>query len=132
MLVSTSEVMLQHLVFFHVRLASVQYYPINMYKPRLFCAMLLPGNDDTTNNIVVSMLHGVLLDLWSHSYRGCYVNPLLPGLPVSFNVTVRSERNYPLDVYLLLDTSASLSDDLDSLRDLSSVLSETAWFPQHT
>jgi hypothetical protein len=49
---------------------------------------------------------------------------LRPGIPVSFNVSVQSARNFPLDMYFLLDVSGSLSDDLATLRTLSSELSK--------
>ncbi|XP_064392568.1 integrin beta-1-like isoform X1 [Halichondria panicea] len=50
-----------------------------------------------------------------------------PGAPISFPLTVQSARNFPVDVYLLMDLSASMRDDLEHLKRLgSSVADEIA------
>jgi len=45
-----------------------------------------------------------------------------PGQPQSITVSVKPANNFPLDVYLLIDESSSMSDDLQNLRTLSSQL----------
>ena len=45
-----------------------------------------------------------------------------PGQPQSFTVSVRPANNFPADIYLLIDQSFSMNDDLENLRDLSSQL----------
>lgn len=37
---------------------------------------------------------------------------------MTFTLQVRPARNYPLDVYLLMDLSASMADDLVNLQGL--------------
>ncbi|XP_011403560.2 PREDICTED: integrin beta-6-like [Amphimedon queenslandica] len=50
---------------------------------------------------------------------------LRPGVPVSFNVTVQTALNFPLDLYLLIDISRSLSSDIETLKRLSLNLTES-------
>lgn len=47
-----------------------------------------------------------------------YLSPLffVTGLTQKFNMTFRSLRNAPLDVYILLDLSSSLNSVLDILQ----------------
>lgn len=40
------------------------------------------------------------------------------GEPVSFRLGVRPAPNFPLDLYLLMDLSASMNDDLTNLKNL--------------
>ncbi len=42
------------------------------------------------------------------------------GAPISFPLTVQSARNFPVDVYLLMDLSSSMRDDLENLKRLGS------------
>nr|CAB38100.1 integrin beta subunit [Suberites domuncula] len=45
-----------------------------------------------------------------------------PGQPVNFPITVRPARNFPGDIYLLMDLSFSMADDLQNLKNLGSRL----------
>ena len=38
--------------------------------------------------------------------------------PVSVPVTVKPARNYPLDIYMLMDLSYSMADDLETIKTL--------------
>ena len=38
------------------------------------------------------------------------------GEQVSFNVSVMTSRNYPVDFYFLMDLSSSLRDDVETLK----------------
>ena len=49
---------------------------------------------------------------------------MMKGVPVSFNVTVQTALNFPLDLYLLIDISRSLSSDIATLKSLSLNLSK--------
>ncbi|CAI8001615.1 Integrin beta-1, partial [Geodia barretti] len=40
------------------------------------------------------------------------------GSPVTFEVQVKPANNFPIDLYLLMDLSASMSDDLENLKTL--------------
>ncbi len=40
------------------------------------------------------------------------------GEPVTFNLSIQPAANYPLDLYLLMDLSYSMRDDLDNLKQL--------------
>lgn len=40
------------------------------------------------------------------------------GQPVKFNVTIKPAPNYPLDLYLLMDLSYSMNNDLQNLKRL--------------
>ena len=42
------------------------------------------------------------------------------GEPVTFNLSVQPAPNFPLDLYLLMDLSYSMRDDLDNLKGLGS------------
>ncbi|CAI8001613.1 Integrin beta-2, partial [Geodia barretti] len=44
--------------------------------------------------------------------------------PKSFQLTVRPSNNYPIDLYLLMDLSNSMRDDLEKLKTLGAQLSE--------
>ena len=46
------------------------------------------------------------------------------GEPQTFQLNVRPASNFPLDVYLLMDLSGSMNDDLDNLKRLGSQLGE--------
>nr|AAB66911.1 integrin subunit betaPo1 [Ophlitaspongia tenuis] len=45
-----------------------------------------------------------------------------PGQPQTFNLNVRPARNFPIDLYLLMDLSYSMRDDLDNLKQLGADL----------
>ena len=45
------------------------------------------------------------------------------GEPQTFTLSVKPARNYPLDMYFLVDLSASQSPDLVTLRNLSQSIS---------
>ena len=44
------------------------------------------------------------------------------GQPQSFTVSVRPADNFPVDIYLLIDESFSMNDDIQNLKSLSSQL----------
>ncbi|XP_064401287.1 integrin beta-1-like [Halichondria panicea] len=50
------------------------------------------------------------------------VTPLLvnvtvrPGIPMTIPLSVRPARNFPVDIYLLMDLSLSMNDDLENLK----------------
>ncbi|XP_066432051.1 integrin beta-6 [Eleutherodactylus coqui] len=48
---------------------------------------------------------------------------LRPGNAVTFKVDVRQNEDYPVDLYYLMDLSASMNDDLITIRKLGSMLS---------
>ena len=62
------------------------------------------------------------------------------GEPQQFRVLVNSTANYPLDLYILMDLSASMSNDLTTVQSLSNQLGRNKWtinlqkifFPSHT
>ena len=47
------------------------------------------------------------------------------GQPQSFTVSVRPANNFPADIYLLMDHSFSMEDDLENLRKLASQLGKS-------
>ncbi|CAG5858092.1 unnamed protein product [Menidia menidia] len=49
---------------------------------------------------------------------------LRPGSEVTFQVKVQHTEDYPVDIYYLMDLSASMIDDLETIRDLGSSLSK--------
>ncbi|XP_038645572.1 integrin beta-6 isoform X1 [Scyliorhinus canicula] len=49
---------------------------------------------------------------------------LRPGSRVTFGVDVRQFEDYPVDLYYLMDLSASMTDDLDEIKELGSSLSK--------
>ncbi|XP_062303345.1 integrin beta-6 [Osmerus eperlanus] len=48
---------------------------------------------------------------------------LRPGSELTFQVRVRQTEDYPVDIYYLMDLSASMIDDLETIKDLGSSLS---------
>ena len=44
------------------------------------------------------------------------------GSPESFTLKVRPAGDYPLDVYFLMDFSASMGDDLSSVQNLANTI----------
>ncbi|CAI8030406.1 Integrin beta-2 [Geodia barretti] len=49
---------------------------------------------------------------------------LRTGEPQTFTLSVKPARNYPLDMYFLMDLSGSQASDLDSLKDLSNSITD--------
>uniref|UniRef100_A0A8C5QYT6 Integrin beta n=1 Tax=Leptobrachium leishanense TaxID=445787 RepID=A0A8C5QYT6_9ANUR len=49
---------------------------------------------------------------------------LRPGNEVTFQVNVRQSEDYPVDLYYLMDLSASMHDDLNTIKELGSTLSK--------
>ncbi|KAJ8003556.1 hypothetical protein DPEC_G00149580 [Dallia pectoralis] len=49
---------------------------------------------------------------------------LRPGSEVTFQINVLQTDDYPVDIYYLMDLSASLADDLEIIKDLGSTLSK--------
>ncbi|XP_053722719.1 integrin beta-6 isoform X1 [Synchiropus splendidus] len=49
---------------------------------------------------------------------------LRPGTRVTFQVKIQHSEDYPVDIYYLMDLSASMVDDLDMIKDLGSTLSK--------
>ncbi|XP_040297556.1 integrin beta-6 [Bufo bufo] len=49
---------------------------------------------------------------------------LRPGNSITFQVDVRQSEDYPVDLYYLMDLSASMSDDLRTIQQLGSTLSK--------
>ena len=45
-----------------------------------------------------------------------------PQQPVTFDLQIQPARNFPIDLYLLMDLSASMGDDLANLQSLASTL----------
>ena len=58
-----------------------------------------------------------------------YVMNHCTGEPQTFTLSVEPAKNYPLDMYFLMDLSGSQASDLDSLKDLSNSISE--WYNFH-
>ncbi|KAJ8255350.1 hypothetical protein GJAV_G00203870 [Gymnothorax javanicus] len=49
---------------------------------------------------------------------------LRPGSKVKFKINVQQTKDYPVDIYYLMDLSASMVDDLEMIKDLGSTLSK--------
>ncbi|XP_061609115.1 integrin beta-6 [Phyllopteryx taeniolatus] len=49
---------------------------------------------------------------------------LRPGSQVTFQVKIQHTEDYPVDLYYLMDLSASMIDDLNTIKDLGSTLSK--------
>jgi integrin beta 6 len=43
---------------------------------------------------------------------------------VTFQISVQQTEDYPVDIYYLMDLSASMIDDLEMIKDLGSTLSK--------
>ena len=48
----------------------------------------------------------------------------LQGQPAKFEIRVKPARNYPVDLYYLMDLSYSMLDDLQNLKDLGAGIGE--------
>ena len=51
--------------------------------------------------------------------------PSPPGDPIMFPLSVEPANNFPIDLYLLMDLSFSMRDDLDNLKALGAQLGES-------
>lgn len=60
-----------------------------------------------------------------HCDRAYLIFFFIIGQPVKFNVTVKPAPNFPLDLYLLMDLSYSMNNDLDHLKSLGGQIGET-------
>ena len=67
---------------------------------------------ETTNQLMAT--HGLVVSDETH----------YTGEPQTFTLSVKPARNYPLDMYFLMDLSGSMAPDLDSLRNLSGSIGE--------
>lgn len=69
------------------------------------------------------------LTIWSYvlivrnSTNGVFVFPVCTGSEETFQVKVQHTEDYPVDMYYLMDLSASMIDDLKVIKDLGSSLS---------
>jgi len=54
------------------------------------------------------------------------------GEPQTLTVQVTPLRNLPLDLYILMDLSNSMSDELQIVKDIAGVISELWCIPSHT
>ena len=48
----------------------------------------------------------------------------VPGEPLTFTVNVTTLRNLPLDLYILMDLSGSMTDELDAVKAIAAQISE--------
>ena len=48
----------------------------------------------------------------------------VPGEPLTFTVNVTTLRNLPLDLYILMDLSNSMSDELDAVKAIAEQISK--------
>lgn len=46
----------------------------------------------------------------------------MTGQPINFTLQYNAMKNYPIDLYYLMDVSASMRDDKDKLLDLAESL----------
>lgn len=92
---------------------------MNMLLKGINCVMYIPFRNGHINN-----MH-VMNTTPNNGNRNSLSNYfVLSGEVVSFDFVVNTPRDNPLDIYFLMDISASLSDDIAFLRQLSSNLSE--------
>ena len=49
------------------------------------------------------------------------------GQPAKFTVKVKPAKNYPVDLYYLMDLSYSMKDDLQNLKDLGAGIGKFYW-----
>ena len=69
-------------------------------------------------SLSLSLLSLHLLYLYTYTLPSFH-RQLCVGVPQTFTVTVTPLRNLPLDLYVLIDLSPSMMDDLDSLKTLA-------------
>uniref|UniRef100_A0A4W4G2P6 Integrin beta n=1 Tax=Electrophorus electricus TaxID=8005 RepID=A0A4W4G2P6_ELEEL len=66
----------------------------------------------------------------TNSSNTSYISPqrmalrLRPGMPVTFQIKVQQPGDHPVDMYYLMDLSASMVDDLQMITNLGSTLSK--------
>ena len=48
----------------------------------------------------------------------------VPGEPLTFTVNVTTLRNLPLDLYILMDLSGSMADELSTVKAIADQISE--------
>ncbi|NWI16522.1 ITB6 protein, partial [Crypturellus soui] len=65
------------------------------------------------NNSDVTQISPQKLTLW-----------LRPGHEETIQIKVRQSEDYPIDLYYLMDLSASMDDDLNTIKELGSTLSK--------
>lgn len=56
----------------------------------------------------------------SLSFSISFIFCFIVGQTQSFNVSIRAAENFPLDLYMLVDLSGSLSDDLETIKGIAS------------
>jgi len=61
-----------------------------------------------------------------------FLQTLTLGEPQTFTVQVTPLRNLPLDLYILIDLSNSMSDELQSVKNITGQISELWCIPAHT
>ena len=51
------------------------------------------------------------------------------GVPTTFTVSVTALRNLPLDLYILMDLSFSMSDELDTVKSIADQIGKLGCAP---
>ena len=66
------------------------------------------------------MIYLFCLKLDNHFYSNSAFSST--GQPATFNVTVKPASNFPVDIYLLLDATFSMEDDVLNIKRLGGVI----------
>lgn len=51
-----------------------------------------------------------------------YIDVFFIGQPTSIPITVKTPKDFPIDLYYLMDLSYSMGDDLKKIRDIGQLL----------
>ena len=75
--------------------------------------------------LVSTPLFGLqIVNLSCYLYLKIALNSTFSGEERNISLTVKSSKDYPLDVYYLMDFSFSMKEDLANLKELTSNISE--------
>ena len=58
-----------------------------------------------------------------------YLISFVVGVPTTFTVSVTALRNLPLDLYILMDLSFSMSDELDTVKSVANQIGKLGCAP---
>ena len=72
----------------------------------------------------ITMLEGESLEIEAACNYASVFSATCVGEPQTFTLSVKPSRNYPLDMYFLMDLSGSQFADLEMLRNLSTSICE--------
>ena len=96
-----------------------------MYFPALVLPIKWPVLSRNRCVYLINTLRHTHTHTYTHAHKHTHTHTHMythTGEPITFPLSIRPARNFPFDLYLLMDLSFSMRDDLDNLKRLGANL----------